>query len=107
MGQYEVSLFFGHDQLVEMQRIINAENSDLFDVLAYVAYTLPPLKREERAARAKVAISNNFNNKEQAFLDSEGRPAGFPPDVPAFPQVSGNANITAMCSESQREISPL
>jgi type I restriction enzyme R subunit len=28
---------FGHEQLVEMQRIIDAEKSDLFDVLAYVA----------------------------------------------------------------------
>jgi type I restriction enzyme, R subunit len=60
---------FGHDQLSEMQRIINAEKSDLFDVLAYVAYAVPPLTREERAARAKVAISSRFSNKQQAFLD--------------------------------------
>ena len=32
---------FGHDQMSEMQKIINAENSDLFDVLAYIAYALP------------------------------------------------------------------
>ncbi len=31
---------FGSQQLAEMQRIIDAENSDLFDVLAYVAYAL-------------------------------------------------------------------
>jgi hypothetical protein len=60
---------FGHEQLVEMQKIINAEKSDLFDVLEYVAYALPALTREERAARAKVAISAHFNNKQQAFLD--------------------------------------
>src|SRR5712692_2006241 len=60
---------FGHEQLAEMQRIINAERSDLFDVLAYVAYALPPLTREERAVRAKVAISTRFNTKQQAFLD--------------------------------------
>jgi type I restriction enzyme R subunit len=29
---------FGHDQLAEMHRIIDAEKSDLFDVLAYIAY---------------------------------------------------------------------
>jgi type I restriction enzyme R subunit len=40
---------FGHEQLAEMQKIIEAEKSDLFDVLAYVAYALPPLKRAERA----------------------------------------------------------
>jgi type I restriction enzyme R subunit len=60
---------FGHEQLAEMQKIIDAEKSDLFDVLAYVAYALPKLTREERAGRAKVAISKNFNSKQQAFLD--------------------------------------
>src|SRR6185369_9181801 len=52
-----------------MQRIIEAERSDLFDVLAYVAYALPPVTREERAARAKVAIDRHYNSKQQAFLD--------------------------------------
>ena len=43
---------FGHDQLAEMQKIIDAEKSDLFDVLAYVAYALPTADtREERAAQ--------------------------------------------------------
>lgn len=60
---------FGHDQLTEMQRIINAEKSDLFDVLAYVAYALPPLTREERAVRARVAFNGHFSNKQQAFLE--------------------------------------
>ena len=60
---------FGHDQLAEMQKIIDAEKSDLFDVLAYVAYAMPPLTREERAASARVAISTHFNDKQQAFLD--------------------------------------
>ena len=54
-------------QLLVMQKIIDAEKSDLFDVLAYVAYALPPLSREERAARARVAISKHFNSKQQAF----------------------------------------
>jgi type I restriction enzyme R subunit len=52
-----------------MQRIIDAEKSDLFDVLAHVAYALPPLSRAERAANAKVEISAHFNTKQQAFLD--------------------------------------
>ena len=59
---------FGRDQLAEIQKMIDAENSDLFDVLAHVAYALPPLTREERAARAKVAIGAHFNTKQQAFL---------------------------------------
>ena len=32
---------FGGEQLAEMQKIIDAEKSDLFDVLAHVAYALP------------------------------------------------------------------
>lgn len=60
---------FGKDQMAEMQRIIDAEKSDLFDVLAHVAYALPTLTREERAAKARVEISNNFTSKQQAFLD--------------------------------------
>ncbi len=60
---------FGGEQLAEMQRIIDAEKSDLFDVLAHVAYALPPVTREERAARAKVVITTHFNSRQQAFLD--------------------------------------
>ncbi|MGF1547564.1 MAG: EcoAI/FtnUII family type I restriction enzme subunit R [Thiotrichales bacterium] len=60
---------FGHDQLTEMQRIIDAQKSDLFDVLAHVAYALPPVTREVRAAHAKVQINSRFNARQQAFLD--------------------------------------
>jgi type I restriction enzyme R subunit len=60
---------FGAEQLAEMQKIIDAEKSDLFDVLAHVAYALPPLTREERAATAKVQISTRFNTKQKVFLD--------------------------------------
>jgi type I restriction enzyme R subunit len=60
---------FGSEQMAEMQKIIDAEKSDLFDVLAHIAYALPPLTREERATRAKVLISTRFNTKQQVFLD--------------------------------------
>jgi type I restriction enzyme R subunit len=60
---------FGHDQLAEMQKIIDAENSDLFDVLAHVAYALPPVTREVRAEHARVHINSHFNAKQQTFLD--------------------------------------
>ncbi|BBJ23664.1 EcoAI/FtnUII family type I restriction enzme subunit R [Candidatus Nitrotoga sp. AM1P] len=60
---------FGKDHLAEMQRIIDAEKSDLFDVLAHVAYALAPLTREERAAQAMAFISTHFNSKQRVFLD--------------------------------------
>jgi type I restriction enzyme R subunit len=60
---------FGLDQLAEIQKIIEAEKSDLFDVLAYVAYAVAPLTREVRAANAKIYINSEFTTKQQAFLD--------------------------------------
>ncbi len=60
---------FGIDQMTEMQQIIDAEKSDLFDVLAHVAFALTPLTREERATRAKLEISTHFDSKQQAFLN--------------------------------------
>jgi type I restriction enzyme, R subunit len=60
---------FGPEQLVEMQRIVDAENSDLFDVLAYISYALPKLTREARASTAREEISEHYNSKQQAFLN--------------------------------------
>lgn len=60
---------FGRDQLSEMQRIIDAEKSDLFDVLAHVAYAMPPETRADRAAHARKSISTLFNDKQKAFLE--------------------------------------
>lgn len=60
---------FGKEQMAEMQRIIDAEKSDLFDVLAHVAYAVPTMTREERSAQARPVIGAQFNAKQQAFLD--------------------------------------
>jgi type I restriction enzyme, R subunit len=60
---------FGSEQLSEMQRIIDADNSDLFDVLAFVAYALPTITRTARAATAQTSIKSRFNPKQQSFID--------------------------------------
>ena len=61
---------FGSDHPAAMQTLIDAEKSDLFDVLAYVAYSTPTLSREERALNARRAIDAHFDNsKQKAFLD--------------------------------------
>ena len=52
-----------------MQRIIDAEKSDLFDVLAHVAWALPTLTRQERASMARARLGTEFSNKQRAFLD--------------------------------------
>jgi len=59
---------FGPDQLAEMQKIIDAEKSDIFDVLAYVAYKSPKLSREERAEKAMNAIHTNYEDRQKEFL---------------------------------------
>ncbi len=60
---------FGRPQLTEMQKIIDAEKSDLFDVLAHVAYATAPLTRAERRQRAMALVSSNFNSRQQVFID--------------------------------------
>jgi type I restriction enzyme, R subunit len=60
---------FAKDQLVDMQKIIEAEKSDLFDVLAFVAFAMPPITRDARAIGAKSQIHAQFNDKQEAFLD--------------------------------------
>lgn len=60
---------FGHEQLAEMQRIINAENSDLFDVLAHVAYALPTVARVVRAENARMRINGSISSKQKAFIE--------------------------------------
>ncbi|WP_288132420.1 EcoAI/FtnUII family type I restriction enzme subunit R [Accumulibacter sp.] len=60
---------FGREPLAEMQKIIEAENSDLFDVLAYVAFAAEPLTRSERAEAAKATSAAEFTDKQQTFVD--------------------------------------
>ena len=60
---------FGRDPLREMQRIIEADKSDLFDVLAYVAFALPTETRAARAERAKAHNALTYDQKQQAFLE--------------------------------------
>jgi type I restriction enzyme R subunit len=60
---------FGREQLTEMQKIIDAEKSDIFDDLAHVSYAVPPVTREVRAANARMQINARFTEKQQAFLN--------------------------------------
>ncbi|WP_313504528.1 EcoAI/FtnUII family type I restriction enzme subunit R [Kaistella carnis] len=49
-------------QLEEFQRILNAENSDIFDVLSYVAYNSEILERTERAEKARLHFTTMDEN---------------------------------------------
>ena len=60
---------FNKEVLAEMQRIVDAENSDLFDVLAFVALALQPISRQIRATDAKRQTHQQFEDKQSAFID--------------------------------------
>ncbi len=60
---------FSRAPLAEMQKIIEAEKSDLFDVLAYVAFATATETRTVRANRAAAAVHKKFNTKQQAFVN--------------------------------------
>lgn len=60
---------FGRDQLNEIATLIDAEKSDLFDVLAYIAFALPTITRSERVAQRKSAVLGGHDTRLQEFLD--------------------------------------
>ena len=49
--------------------MISAEKSDLFDVLAYIAFALAPITRKERVETHKERIFSDYDEKLQSFLD--------------------------------------
>lgn len=59
---------FAKQQLQEFQRILNAVNSDLYDVLAYIAFHSDIIERAERADKAKIHLID-YDPKQQEFLD--------------------------------------
>jgi type I restriction enzyme R subunit len=58
-------LGFGDEQLEDLQKIVNAQNSDLFDALAYVNFLTKPISRLERveSRREKISGSSRWPNK--------------------------------------------
>ena len=55
-------------QLEDLRNVIHGEDSDLFDVLSYVAYHKDLVPRLDRAERAKIQL-NDYNPKQQEFLN--------------------------------------
>lgn len=49
--------------------MIDAGNSDLYDVLAYIAFASPPVTRQERTNASKAAMATNYEDKLQTFLN--------------------------------------
>jgi type I restriction enzyme R subunit len=62
-------LGFGDEQLENLQKIVNAQNSDLFDALAYVNFLTKPISRLERVENRREKILNNLDEKQKEFLE--------------------------------------
>jgi type I restriction enzyme, R subunit len=60
---------YGEEQLTEVSRLIDAESSDLYDVLAYIAYAAAPISRIDRVIAHKSLIFSRYVGKQQEFLD--------------------------------------
>lgn len=56
--------------LESLQKVINAEKSDIFDVLEYVFNAdIKPLSREERVALSQSFIFSSLSEKQKAFIE--------------------------------------
>jgi type I restriction enzyme R subunit len=61
---------YGKEELTNLQKLIDAEKSDLFDVLEYVFNSdIKPITREVRVAAAQGAIFASLNNKQKEFIE--------------------------------------
>ncbi len=56
------------DDLEKLQELIDAKDSDLFDVLEYIAYAKPPVSRAARVETGKDNIYNFLNAKQREFI---------------------------------------
>jgi len=61
---------FGKDELNSLKKLIDAEKSDLYDVLEYVFNSdLKPITRIERVTRAKATILAFLNKRQREFIE--------------------------------------
>lgn len=59
---------YSNEQLDDLRKIVHGEDSDLFDILSYVAYHRDIVPRLERAERAKIKL-DSYNPSQQEFLN--------------------------------------
>lgn len=61
---------FGKEELSTLQKLVEAEKSDLFDVLEYVFNSeVKPITREARVAAAQATILALLNEKQKEFIE--------------------------------------
>ncbi len=62
-------LGYDKDALESLQKMIDADESDLFDVLSYISFATQPISRKERVVESKSAILTGLDSKQQEFLN--------------------------------------
>lgn len=60
---------YGKDALEILQKMIDAEQSDLFDVLTYISFLIKPISRMQRVKQSKNKIFEGLDKKQKEFLD--------------------------------------
>jgi type I restriction enzyme R subunit len=60
---------YDDEKLDSMKDIIDAKDSDVYDLLAFVAYARETHTRKERVETAKPGISSEFTNKQIEFIE--------------------------------------
>jgi type I restriction enzyme R subunit len=55
--------------LIQLQEMIEAEDSDLFDVLEYISYARQPISRSDRANQARRQVLRLLNDKQNEFVE--------------------------------------
>lgn len=58
----------GKSELSKIQEMIEAENSDLFDVLEFISYARKPISRSERVSQAQSNIYTFLNERQRDFI---------------------------------------
>lgn len=59
---------YTHAQLGELKRLVHGEDSDLYDILKFIAYSSSLVPRQARAEKARVHF-DSYNPKQQEFLN--------------------------------------
>ncbi|MFZ2969558.1 MAG: DEAD/DEAH box helicase family protein [Minisyncoccia bacterium] len=62
-------LGYGKDELETLQKMIDAEKCDLFDVLAYISFLTLPITRVERIEQTKSNIFEGLDERQKEFLE--------------------------------------
>jgi type I restriction enzyme, R subunit len=60
---------YGKESLESIQKLINAENSDLFDVLEYISFAHKPITRAARVLAAQISINKVLDERQREFVE--------------------------------------